>query len=113
MSQPISSQTAIDMTTLHRAQRENILDTSFKSQNILPKCETFDRDVFDTVLAQTGCEAVRIYYGMDEDKKVHAIIVGVNGDGEDMFSSKSDSNAIFEEATRCPNDCPPSSDLNS
>jgi hypothetical protein len=113
MSQFISIETAVDMTTLYRQDRETILGTSYKNQNILPKCETFDRGVFDDVLAQTGCAGIRIYYGMDSNNKVHAIIVGVNGSDEDIIFPNTDNSLIAEESRRCPDDCPPASDLNT
>ena len=113
MSQLISLATAVDMTTLYRQDRETILANAYKNQNILPKCETFDRDVFDTVLKQNGCEGLRIYYSMDANNKVHAIIVGVNAGDEDMLTMGNDVDAaIIENARRCPDDCPPPSALN-
>jgi hypothetical protein len=44
----ISLQTGIDMTTLYRQEKENILATAYKNQNILPISETFDRAAIDT-----------------------------------------------------------------
>jgi len=113
MSQVISLSTAVDMTTLYRQDRETILGNSYKNQNILPKCETFDRDVIDDLLAQSGCTGLRIYYGMDSNNKVHAIIVGVNSSDEDIIFPNTDNSLIAENAQRCPEDCPPSSDLNT
>ena len=112
MNQFISLQNAAAMTADYRSNRETILAAGYKNQNILCVCETFDRGVFDDVLAQTGCVGLRIYYGMDSSKQVHAIIVGVNSSNEDMISSQSDTNLIIEEGRRCPFDCPPASDLN-
>lgn len=113
MSQLIPLATAVDMTTLYRQDRETILATAYKNQNILPKCETFDRSAFDSVLAQSGCTSIRIYYGMDSNNKVHAVIVGVNSSDEDIIFPNTDNSLIIEEARRCPDDCPPASDLNS
>lgn len=113
MSQIISLTDAVGRTTDYRTYKEAILATNYRSQNILPLCETFDRDAFDDLLAQTGCEGVRIYFGMDSSKTVHAIIVGVNGDDEDMVDPESLTNLIIEDGRRCPEDCPPASDLNS
>lgn len=119
MSQFISLQQAIDMTTLYRQEKENILAIPFKGQNILARCETFDRVVFDTLLAKTGCAAIRIYYGMDTELKVHAIVVAVNDQNEDilptggMGSAAMDGDGdIGEQAYRCPPECPPPSGLN-
>ena len=116
MSHSISLADAISMTSLHRQEKENILDTNYKNNNTLPLCETFDRDAFDTVLAQSGCTGLRIYYGMNSSNQVHAIIVGVNDDNEDMIpsnSSDSPTSQIIEAGIRCPVDCPPPSDLNN
>lgn len=117
MSQFISLQEAIDMTTLYRQDKEVILANQFKGQNILPRCETFHREVFDTLLAKTGCESIRIYYGMDPEKKVHAIVVAVNDHGEDILPAEEASvgdsgGSIGEQGQRCPEDCPPQSALN-
>jgi hypothetical protein len=118
MSQFISLQQAVAMTTLYRQEKENILAVPFKGQNILARSETFDREVFDTLLAKTGCVALRIYYGMDADLKVHAIIVAVNDKNEDMLPTTGASmtedgdDDIAEQGKRCPDDCPPPSDLN-
>lgn len=130
MNQLISLPQAIDMTTLYRQQKEVILKEEFTGQNILCLSETFDRAVFDQVLAQTGCTALRIYYGMDRELKIHAIIVGVNENNEDILpvlsstdpshapatttedDDDNDDSGIIETGQRCPDYCPPASDLN-
>ena len=78
MNHFISLDQAIQMTTLYRQQKENILSPEYRDKNILSICETFDAAPFLTVLAKPGCVSLRIYYGMSDDLKVHAIIVGVN-----------------------------------
>jgi hypothetical protein len=114
----ISLQTGIDMTTLYRQEKENILATDYKNQNILPLSETFDRAAIDALLAETGCTAIRIYYGMDENLLVHAILVGVNEDNEDILPAETSSltdtgdDPIMEQSIRCPPECPPASPLN-
>lgn len=107
----ISLQDGIDLTTLFRTNRETVLDGDYRGNDLLPICETFDRDAFDTVLAQTGCEKIRIYFGMDEELQVHCVVVGVDDHDNDMLSEEE--HKILENARRCPTDCPPSSDLNS
>lgn len=118
MNHFISLDTAKEMTKRYRDNNESILENASKGQNILPLCETFDRSAFDTLLAKTGCTAIRLYYGMDVDLKIHAIVVAVNGNDEDMLLSSSSSSSIdvediVEESRRCPDSCPPPSDLNS
>ena len=113
----ISLQTAIDMTTLYRTYRETILATNYQGSDILPLSETFSRGAIDALLATEGCAGLRIYNGMEENKKVHAILVPVNADGEDILPTSSltetDEPVIIERSLRCPPSCPPPSDLNT
>lgn len=106
---------AIDLTTQYRGDKETILATGYKSAGILPMCETFARSAFDTLLAQSGCESVRAYFGMDSSLKVSVLFVGVDSDGADIVGdgkSEEDTSVIVEEGFRCPTTCPPSSVLN-
>lgn len=118
MSQFISLQEAIDMTTVYRKEKENILAPAYQDQNILCRSESFGREVFDTILAQADCQGIRIYYGMDADLRVHAIIVGYNSKNEDMLPPAIQSTdgpptgSIGENGKRCPEDCSPPSPLN-
>lgn len=107
----ISLQNAIDMTSTFRDEKENILIQSLRGQNILPICETFDRSAFDTLLAQSGCEAIRVYFSMDSSLKVKLVIVGVDGNKADILTSSDEK--ITEDGQRCPDICPPGSALNS
>jgi hypothetical protein len=115
----INLATAIEMTALFRAENENILAPAYQNQNILPLSETFNRHAFDTLLAEEGCEGLRIYMGMDAGMKIHAIIVGVNQYNEDILPSlaanlvATSGNVIAEEGQRCPVICPQVSVLNS
>ena len=113
MSHLISLADAADMTAQFRSDRETILASGYQNQNILPKCETFDKSEVDSMLGQTGCTQLRIYYGMDEDHKVHAILVGANSSDEDIIFPNTDNSIILENSIRCPYDCPQPSELNS
>lgn len=113
MSQFISLTEAENMTALYRAQKEAILDANYQSQDILAICETFDKADVETVLGHSGCEGLRIYYGMDEHLKVHAILVGVNEENEDMLPPESEDPYLLERGLRCPDMCGPESPLNS
>ena len=105
--------TAAGMTSSYRTNKEALLVTAKQGLNILPICETFDRAAFDTLLAPTDCKSIRIYFGMDSDLKIHCVIVGVNADDEDMLPNDSNDYQIMDGGVRCPENCPPSSDLNS
>ena len=119
MNHFISLQEGIDMTILYRAEKENILKNQYQNQNILPLSEQFPRAPFDTLLAKSGCAGLRIYYGMSEDLKIHAIIVPTDAEGNDILpeqtgaSSLGDEEDIFERGNRCPDICPDPSPLNS
>ena len=104
----ISLQTAIDMTSRYKGKRP----INF------PICETFEKTAIQKLLDTAGCASFRIYYGMkEEDQRVHAIIVGFDGDGKDILpitgiAADGTDPIIVENGTACPTDCPPSSDLN-
>lgn len=104
----ISLQTAIDMTSRYRGKRP----INF------PICETFEKGAIQKLLDTGGCASFRIYYGMKADERVDAILVAVDAEGKDILpplanaSSTSDP-VIIEDGYRCPDDCPPSSSLNS
>ncbi|MEO6230409.1 MAG: hypothetical protein ABJB11_13640 [Ferruginibacter sp.] len=114
----ITVATAASMTGRYRTNRETILATSYKGQDILPLSETFNRGDIDTLLSKTGCAGLRIYFGMDENLKIHSIIVAVNENNEDILPAEStnslldDEDDVVEEGQRCPNLCPPPSPLN-
>jgi hypothetical protein len=120
MNQFISLQTAIDMTGLYRSACENILKPEYQNQGILAFSEAFERQAFDTLLAKENCAGLRIYYGMSEDLKIHAIIVATDGKGNDILPSGNSSanesddpdDDIAENGIRCPDICPPPSPLN-
>jgi len=102
---------AAEMTKYYRSMKEEILAAKFKNKNILPICETFDRDAFDNILQQNGCKKVRIYFGMDDNELVKMVVVGVNDQDADMLPANDP--VIIEMGIRCPNICPPSSSLNT
>jgi hypothetical protein len=108
---------AIEMTTRYRENKDAILATDYKSQNILSICETFNKDEFQIYLLKTEVVAFRIYFGMSEDLRIHAILVGVDKDGKDILPSNTSNvnladGEIFEDGLMCPTYCPPPSLLN-
>lgn len=113
----ITLQQAIQMTGSFRSNKEVILSNPYKDRNILPVCETFDRAAFDSVLAQPDCAGLRVYFGMDENNLIKAIVVGVNSKNEDIVpvgagGMMEEESNIIEDGLRCPDTCPPSSPLN-
>lgn len=117
MSKFIPLEQAITMTTAYRHHKDEILKDTFLGKDLLALCETFDKDQILTILSKPECASLRIYYGMDDAMKVHAVIVGANAQGEDILpvteGIEGDNDTIIEESTRCPPDCPPDSPLNT
>ena len=115
MSQFITLQQASEMTTRYRENKDQILTDLFKGKDILPVCETFDRQTFDQVLSQPDCQKIRLYLSMDKELKLRMIIVGVNAKDEDILApaAADDGGSIGEQGQLCPPICPPSSPLNS
>jgi hypothetical protein len=110
---------AMAMTTRYQKNVTSILQPDLVGQNILCICETFKKDEFLAFLSRDYVYSFRIYYGMSEDMQVHAILVGVDKDGNDILPAGHNGppgdgdGQIFEDAIRCPTECPPSSCLNT
>ncbi|HMG67589.1 MAG TPA: hypothetical protein VK588_07880 [Chitinophagaceae bacterium] len=109
---------AIEMTTRYRSKKETILDPAYRGKDILLLSETFGREAFDALLSEQDCTSIRIYFGMNENLQVRAIIVGANSKNEDLLPQAglmipaSTGSKIVEEGTPCPPACPPPSPLN-
>lgn len=108
------------MTALYRQERPNIVYEPTGATGLIPLSETFAREAFDAVLGESDCVGLRIYYGMKDDLSIHAIVVGVNSDNEDILPSATASVSslvggnptIIEDGNVCPPICPPPSPLN-
>ena len=113
----ISLADGVAMTTLFRSERENILQEEFRTGQILPMCESFDRACFEMLLSNHSCKGIRIYSGMDADLKVKFIIVGIGENDEDIYITNVQGemriDSVIENGVRCPTMCPPPSALNS
>lgn len=110
MSNQISLQQAVDMTTLYRANKLAILAPT-APLDVLCISETFPKVAVTNLMSKPGAEFCRIYYGMDTQLKIHAILVAADKDGNDILPpanapQSSDDDSILEEASRCPPLCP-------
>lgn len=72
------------------------------------KAVYYTSDVYEDLLAQTGCVGIRIYNALDDDDNLTNVLVGVDKDGNDMTSGK-----VYDRALRCPNYCSSLNSLNS
>ncbi len=115
-TQLISLNDASAMTTRFRNNKSTVLNSSYAG--VLCNSETFNLDDVNSLLAATGTAGIRIYYGMDENYNVHAILVAVDEEGNDILPEENsllntDPIVIIEQGIRCPPTCPDSSPLNS
>jgi hypothetical protein len=103
---------ANEMIALYRENKETILAPNYKKTDVLAFSETFNADDVRLLLSQPGCVGFRIRYGMDDKLWLHAILVGVDANGNDIiiqnpgFGLKDDEGYVVEDASRCPPDCP-------
>lgn len=102
MSNFITLSEAQNMTARYRSSIDDMLTTAY--QGSLLNCETFDASAIQDLLDQSGCEKFRVYFGMDEDNQVRAIMVGVGANNEDILNGSS--SLIVDNGIRCPNFCP-------
>lgn len=118
----ISLEKAKTMTALYRRERGNVVNPEHAQKGTLALSETFDAEPFRVILTNPDCTGLRIYYGMDDTHKIHAIIVGVNAKNEDILPGETTIGAvgaatvdatIIEDGTWCPPICPVTSPLNS
>jgi hypothetical protein len=68
---------------------------------------SFNRDIFDKILAQPGCSGIRYYYAKKDDGTATIVIVGVDGGGNDMTSG-----ILGDETYPCPPVCGSPNQLN-
>jgi hypothetical protein len=125
LQQSIPLADAAAMTRRYRENKALILQPRFPPE-ILALCETFNKDGIVALANNPAAVGIRIYYGMDENLLVHAILVGVDAQGADILPPAATGSAartvtanaddggddILENAIRCPPTCPPPSDLN-
>lgn len=118
----ISLEKAKTMTALYRKERGNVVTPEHAQKGTLSLSETFDAEPFRVILSKPDCTGLRIYYGMDDTHKIHAIIVGVNAKNEDILPVENTigvvgavtvNDTIIEDSYFCPPVCPVTSPLNS
>jgi hypothetical protein len=107
----------LQMKQLYATNSQLILELPYQNQNILVTSETFNVDVINAIASVMGCAGLRIYYGMDASNKVHAMLIAVDAEGNDLLpidanvkfagvrSAGDGGGVIVEEAQRCPPTC--------
>jgi hypothetical protein len=104
----------LQMKQAYSDNKNTILLPPYQGNDVLCTSELFNVAAINAVTAVTGCAAVRIYYGMDANLFVHAMLVAVDKNGMDILPpapgaqiAKDDTDPpIIEEGQRCPPNCP-------
>ncbi len=99
----ISLDEAKKMTALYRQKKNMPLNAGQRAIAFPSNSETFDLAPFFSLLAQPGCKALRVYYGMSLDLRVHLIVVGVDANNQDLLVG---TESIIERGVICPPICP-------
>lgn len=72
------------------------------------RAEFFGKNAILDLLNQDNCIGMRIYYGLDNNGVKKLVLVGVDGNGNDL-----DSGVILDKGFPCPTYCSSSNSLNS
>lgn len=103
---------AQEMIARYNENKATILAPDYKNSDVLAYSETFNADDVRLLLSQPECVGFRVRYGMDDKFWIHAILVGVDADGNDIvihnpgFGLKDDGGYVVEDSLRCPPTCP-------
>lgn len=107
------------LQALFKEKKGQLIHPKITATDVIPDSETFNRKAIERLLALPGCVGIRIYTGLDDELKLHSILVGVNEKGEDLTIPSTtvgldaaEEDVVVEDAIRCPPNCPPPSDLN-
>ncbi|MCX6197221.1 MAG: hypothetical protein NTY55_11350 [Flavobacteriia bacterium] len=98
MGEFISLQEASEMTARYRA-------TIQPGETI---AVAGSREIFDQILAQSGCEGLRMYFAIEPDGTKTLVVVGIDSAENDMTKG-----LIAENFGPCPKRCPQPNALNS
>jgi hypothetical protein len=64
------------------------------------KAHFIGKDILNSILSQTGCMGIRVYYGIDDSGNKELVFVGANAQQNDMTSG-----IIAERIKPCPPYC--------
>ncbi len=86
---------------------QNYRDAQTPGSNYV-KGEYFSKASLESVLDQSECVGIRIYYGLDENNVQRLVIVGVDANENDLVTG-----VILEHGIMCPPICGVPNNLNS
>ena len=66
------------------------------------------KNLLNSILQQSGCMGIRMYFALDEDGNKQLVLVGVDANGDDMTAG-----VIVDKLVPCPKSCSTKNALNS
>jgi hypothetical protein len=74
------------------------LVANFRKNPQAPKSQggSFERGAFDKILAQPGCERIKMHWAQESNGNFTVVLVGVDAEGKDMVAG-----AIMERSNGC------------
>lgn len=79
-----------------------------QTETVYVKAQLFGQDAMKELLDQSGCIAVRMYYGLTNQGVPRLVLVGVDEYGNDICDG-----IIMDKGLMCPPDCSEENSLNS
>ena len=92
----------------HRVPLEEAVAQARRARGTPNRGGLFLRKEIDELLAQPGCAGLRFYYGQTAEGRETLILVGTDGDGNDMTGG-----VVLENHFDCPPFCDTASPLNT
>lgn len=68
----------------------------------------FGKEAVQSVLNQTGCVGLRLYFGIDANNVEHLVGTGVDSSGNDLYTG-----SLIERTLICPLECSATNPLNT
>jgi hypothetical protein len=75
-------------TARYQKNKPRTGDTTLSVASILGDSCSFNNSIVRAIIANEKCIGLRVVYGMDENNKVHIILVGINPDYSTLYIKK-------------------------
>ncbi len=112
------------MSNNHQITLQEAIDLTSSYRNSHPSdffiCETYEAVAIQALLAVPGCARLRIYLGRKQDNTVVTVLVAADSNDADILpplvatadEGSGSGGVVLEDGYRCPESCPPKSQLN-
>ena len=94
----ISFEEAKKFTAGYRAEKAEFMSADKMNDKEAKKGGFFGKDDLLELLNQKGCIGMRYYYGRNDDGSKNLVLVGVNGEGNDILPNPENANMVANRA---------------